>query len=324
MNQCTCHTAKKSRVRPFTINAAQQRDPTRTLSLRRQFSADMTRRFNMIKRLIRESIVINDAFGLTDAQPIALQAAGRNDFAFRSTEEKVRSFMTWLQAQEAEQILEITRVSGALTRGIQRPWTDVYIQSAYQKGIQRSRIEMNKAGFDVPTLTAGGEGALEIAMNGPIHADRAGLAFSRTFTELEGITRAMDQQISRVLAQGLIDGKNPRELARQINDRVDKIGLTRAKTLARTEVISAHHQAMMQEYRAAGVAGVSIQAEWLTAGDDRVCAECAALEGKIFTLDEIQNLIPLHPNCRCIALPIDVDDPEQVADAASRREEAQT
>ena len=41
----------------------------------------------------------------------------------------------------------------------------------------------------------------------------------------------------------------------------------------------------------------------MTAGDDRVCEKCAALEGRIFTLDEIEFLIPLHPNCRCLALP---------------------
>ena len=36
---------------------------------------------------------------------------------------------------------------------------------------------------------------------------------------------------------------------------------------------------------------------------DRVCPKCEALDGKIFTLDEIEPMIPLHPQCRCIALP---------------------
>ena len=33
------------------------------------------------------------------------------------------------------------------------------------------------------------------------------------------------------------------------------------------------------------------------------CSRCAALEGKVFTLNEIEPLIPLHPGCRCLALP---------------------
>ena len=73
--------------------------------------------------------------------------------------------------------------------------------------------------------------------------------------------------------------------------------------LARTEVIRAHHIATIQEYRNWAIEGVIVKAEWMTAGDDRVCPKCEALQGKIFTLDEIELLIPLHPNCRCIALP---------------------
>jgi SPP1 gp7 family putative phage head morphogenesis protein len=73
--------------------------------------------------------------------------------------------------------------------------------------------------------------------------------------------------------------------------------------LARTEVIRAFHLAAIQEYRNWGLADVYVQAEWQTAEDGRVCPKCAELQGKIFTLDEIEPLIPLHPYCRCIALP---------------------
>ena len=61
--------------------------------------------------------------------------------------------------------------------------------------------------------------------------------------------------------------------------------------------------ATIQEYRNWGVEGVTILGEWKTAGDDRVCEKCASMEGRVFTLDEIEPLIPLHPQCRCIALP---------------------
>jgi hypothetical protein len=189
----------------------------------------MTRRFNRLMRLINETVVENDAFGLTEDAilPVALEAAPPNAFAFNRTADKVTAFMRWLNQQEEAEILEVTRVPGALGAGLERPWTDLYIQSAYQKGIARSRSELVKAGYDIPSFADTGQ-TLEAVMNGPVHADRAGVIFTRVFTELEGITRAMDQQISRVLSQGLIDGKNPREIAREINDRVSKIGLTRA------------------------------------------------------------------------------------------------
>lgn len=73
--------------------------------------------------------------------------------------------------------------------------------------------------------------------------------------------------------------------------------------MARTETIRAHHLGMVQEYKNWGVAGVQVQAEWKTAEDDRVCEECAHMEGQIFTLKEVEGMIPKHPGCRCITLP---------------------
>ena len=138
----------------------------------------------------------------------------------------------------------------------------------------------------------------------------------------------MDQLISRILAQGMADGDNPRLLARQLvaainGEGIGELGIDvsyvhprtgrtvsyfipaqrRAEILARTEIIRAHHQAMIQEYMNWGVQGVTILAEWKTAGDHRVCERCEAYEGETFTLEIAMNMIPLHPQCRCLALP---------------------
>jgi len=53
------------------------------------------------------------------------------------------------------------------------------------------------------------------------------------------------------------------------------------------------------------VEGVRIQAEFVTVGDDRVCPDCLDLaSGGPYTLEEIEGMIPAHPMCRCIALPL--------------------
>ena len=57
-------------------------------------------------------------------------------------------------------------------------------------------------------------------------------------------------------------------------------------------------------YEEAGIKGVKAKVEWVTAGDDRVCEECAGLEAEVFTLDQARGLIPLHPNCRCAWIPV--------------------
>jgi SPP1 gp7 family putative phage head morphogenesis protein len=121
----------------------------------------------------------------------------------------------------------------------------------------------------------------------------------------------MDKQISRTLANGLAEGRGPMEIARSLVDRVEKIGVTRARMLARTETIASHAQASLNTYEEAGLEGVQVEAEFATAQDNKVCPECQALEGRTFTMQEAQGVIPVHPNCRCAWLPV-VANPREV------------
>lgn len=340
MSDCGCGHSLQRRPR-LTFNQVLQYDPTRTLTLRDRFARDMRSRFNQLVSVIWETIVTNDAFGLNNTEPVigtplfpttilgipvpvGLVAAPPNAFAFPRSADKVEAFMDWLKIQDEEFILSggvrgirTARIPGRVGSA-EEAWTSIYIESGYQAGIRRGRQELRKAGADIPDFGDTAQNEVTIAFNQPFHADRVGLLYTRTFAELQGITAQMDQQISRVLAQGLAEGRNPRELARLLQRVItgtggdlsvtDTLGRyiparRRAETLARTEIIRAHHQASIQEYRNAGILGVTVLAEFTTAGDSRVCVQCDNLEGRIFTLDEIEFIIPVHPNCRCIAIP---------------------
>lgn len=301
-NKCICN----NRFSGMILNTVLRTDPTRTKTLRDRFLADVNRRFRALQRDITTSIVDNDGFGFSafTPEPIRINvAAPPGAFNFPTDAGKVEAFMAWLRESEETNVLELIEQPLIMPIGTGKaPWANTFVHSAYQKGMIRARTELRKAGADIPAFgeTSGGIAA---AMNAPIHAERLAMAYLRTFTELKGITAAMDQQISRVLAEGLADGSGPAEIARNINNRVQKIGRARARTLARTEVIRAHHKANIAEYRAAGILNIEVKAEWATSGFN-VCPDCAALQGRVFTLDEIENLIPLHPNCKCIALPL--------------------
>jgi len=280
-------------------------DPTRTKVLRDRFSGEMFKRFNRLKGDILKSLVRNDALGLVTNQPLS-----PGQFAFRTLDEKHLLFMEWIREQVDSGILEVTQRVGTST-SIRNPWMDLFLQSAYQKGILRARQELRSAGKSIPSFegeTVGAPSGIGAAFNQPVHAERAALIFTRAFEELKGITAAMDQSISRVLAQGMIEGQSPRVVARLLNREVDKIGIVRARRLARTETVRAHHAANIAEYRLAEIEGIEIVAEFITAGDSKVCRRCANLAGRRFTLDEAEGLIPVHPNCRCAAIPIVEDD----------------
>jgi len=305
----------------FVVNAQQRYDPTRTTSLRNAFAAQLRKRFREVQGAINKAIVTNDCFGLTQSEgtritTLQLSPPAPGAFAFTRSSDKVEAFMQWLREQIDKGLLEV-RTIPQIGMAAEEPWTNLYIQDSYKRGVIRARYELDKAGFDVPTMDY--TGGINASMSTPFHTDRVGLLYTRVFEDLKGITNAMAQQISRVLSQGIADGDNPRLLARKLNSvitgaNLGDLGITdtlgrfiparrRAEILARTEIIRAHHQATIQEYMNWGAEGVVVQAEWSTAGDERVCDICASMEGNVYTLDVIMNMIPLHPQCRCMALP---------------------
>lgn len=276
-------------------------DPTHTTTIRRRFEGELARRFRRLKGLVNQSLIENDALGLR-RQTIGDQALRPGEFAFNRSGQKVSGFMEWLREQQAEGILDVTPGT-PVREAADNAWTNIYVRRAYDKGVSDAAGRMRRAGATVEPSW------VNSAFNRPIHADRLGLIYTRTFEQLKGITETMDQQISRVLAEGVATGQNPMQIARTINERVDKIGITRARVLARTEVISAHAEASINSYEEAGLEGVEIEAEVSTAGDGRVCEECERLaRNGPYTLQRARGMIPAHPRCRCAVLPAIKDD----------------
>ncbi len=293
-------------------------DPTRTITLRNSFVSAMNRRFNTLARLVRQAVDTEDVFGLRTPEELTIfQTPGPKAFQFGTSAEKVEQFMTWFRSQVDKEILETTTLQ-QLGTATHEQWTNLYIRDSYKRGVIRARGELIKAGFEnIPAIAE--SGGVDFVMNSPFHIDRVGLMYSRAYSELRGITAAMDSQISRILAQGIADGDGPTLLARKLVATINgsgsgELGITdtigrhiparrRAQILARTEVIRTHHQATIQEYKNWRVVGIRVQAEIRTAGDDRVCSICQPQEGEIYSIEEAFNLIPFHPQCRCIALP---------------------
>ena len=231
-------------------------------------------------------------------QGINISPPTRGAFDFPSDEQKVRAFMEWLEEQVDRGILETHLVDREVAAAAQ--WQNVYLRSAYEKGVTHADAALVDAGVIPPSQT------VEAVFRVPQHADAAGLIYTRSYRELRGVTEAMGQEISRVLAEGITQGQNPRRMATAINDRVDKVGLHRARLIARTETVRAHNEGALNRYADVRdrIEGVRALVEFTTAGDDRVCPECSALEGSVWDVDSARGEIPVHPNCRCAWLPV--------------------
>lgn len=308
------------------VNARQSGsyDPTRTTTLRNLFSRQMRVRFDRLKRQIYDAVVTKDGFGMQEH--ITVFQITPRQFNFPTSKKKIEEFMKWLETQINKELLT-TMYMPQLGRALAEEWTNMYILDSYKRGVIRARTEMRNAGYDVPTIEQ--SGGIDIIMQTPIHLDRVGILYARVFEDLKGITKAMSSQISRVLAQGMIDGDNPRVIARKLLKVItgegkdlaitDSLGRfipakRRAEMLARTEIIRAHHKGAIQEMRNWGIEGVHVLAEFRTAGDERVCEQCGSMQGNTYTLDEAENLIPVHPMCRCCVIPVESEVTKIMAD----------
>ena len=166
--------------------------------------------------------------------------------------------------------------------------TSFYSRQAYVRGKQRNIELMQHLGVQVHFgMTPRDLEALSV------FADR-GLRLLGN--DIEDMNKAIMQAIS----QGILKGESMNKIAQGINEAVagdNRMGLDRAKLIARTEVIQTYGTAAINAYREAGLK----EWEWVCAIDDRTCPICKDLDGKRFSVD-----VPFesHPNCRCTPRPV--------------------
>jgi len=110
------------------------------------------------------------------------------------------------------------------------------------------------------------------------------------------IPQVTTDAMTMAMVQGISLGEGPRTVARRVR-KVADIGRQRAETIARTEMIRSAREAQRQLYtQNMAVQGYRRQATQ----DSRVCLACLALSGTLHKTDEI---MPSHPNCRCVMIP---------------------
>ena len=273
-------------------------DPTRTLTLRNKAVSEITRRFKQLNRLIIESVKDNKIF-LDNAQ-----ALKKEEFIFLRDGDKLKKFDAWLQGAISEIIL-----SGSVRKDDTNiNWLLAYIDTAYRKGIKKSTSVMQqRLGKNViPDLIN--------LVNLPPHARAMELIFTRDFDQLKGITEAMSQQISYIISEGILQGENPNDMAKRITDRVEKIGITRAKLLARTEVINAFNLARINNVDAySDFLGEEVVFRWISGVDARVRDTHRERNNKFYSKEKVTPLIG-EPNCRCTITEIPVSLLELVYD----------
>lgn len=117
-----------------------------------------------------------------------------------------------------------------------------------------------------------------------------------TFSDrLWGEQARLRDELSKLLQSGLIQGKNPRVLARDLR-KVFDTSTFHAERLMRTELARVQTEAQRQSFERNGFE------EYEFIANSGCCADCKAIDGKHFRISKMmpgENAPPMHPHCRC-------------------------
>lgn len=301
--------------RPTRKKQLTRLDPSRTTTLRRDFIADINKRFLWLRGQVLALVVREDAFGLRDSSSasslpgpldnalgvLSLSISVNRRFAFETDPQKLESFQTWLQERVDEGILET---------GTTPPWTAKYIDSAYRKGALRAYTDVHARELaQRPDFYAGSRAQfLESSFGAPERLSKIQLLATRTYDKLKTVPAGMAGETSRIMSDGLAHGWGPAKVARELNKSIDGFNRVNARRIARTEIIHAHAEGQLDSFDEMGLEEVTVMAEWATAKDDLVCPLCLPLDGVVLTVKEARGILPRHPNCRCCWLPAGVGE----------------
>jgi hypothetical protein len=280
-------------------------DPTGTTGIRRTFRAAAQRQLNKWKQLVRVALLAHDVFGHSEyraGKNLAVEsvlAPAPRQYGWLPPDEKLRYFSQWMEQVWDQQM-------------VKSQWWLPHLRAALAEGLRKAESETKTTGQNYRDVTA--------------------LTSEQVKNEIAGIGAAAMHAVKRLVGDHVHKQTSPLLTYRDVSRAVDKIAGTRLSAMVNTYVVKGYNRVKLAVYRHNGVTHVGIHPErqlvrrkqpqstldakkdengaedlanWLTAGDDKVCVLCEdASDDSPYLVDEIEDLIPLHVDCRCAWVPL--------------------
>ena len=121
----------------------------------------------------------------------------------------------------------------------------------------------------------------------------------RSLTLAKSINLTTMTALRSALALGFAEGESIQQLSKRIEGYFTDNAKYRAEMVSRTEVISASNEGALHRYE---LEGIDKSEFYPSPGACEVCLEIA--QDPIYVTKESHGVIPVHPNCRCVWLPV--------------------
>ena len=165
------------------------------------------------------------------------------------------------------------------------------VEKLLEKGLDERTIEEFKRQAGILGMSVGNpETAAKSIVNASFH--------NATFSErIWANQTVLKNEISKLLQKGMIQGRNPKELARELR-KVCASSKYDSERLMRTEMARVQIEAQKLSYEENGYD----EYEYVCCHKGDACSACKALDGEHFKTKKMmpgENAPPMHPNCHC-------------------------
>lgn len=267
----------------------------------------------------------------------------QSDRHYRPTNDRVRDsiqiadFRDWLETQLEDDFLEPVAHRG-VRRG--RHWSAPYVRDLYLHGIRHADQALERAGWEFRAPDP------EAAIHHDPHKDVLASQYVEVYQDLEDAARAAEKEATRAYRTAVRQSASVSDTISAVNDRLDKVGRYRTDLVAESKAVMTINEAALTRYESVGAESIGVEIEsipgdedtlahtcthatmealqtdqtqaapgdegvhdWNTAGDMRVCPECASLAGSTYRIAEIRKgdapmpVRDTHVNCRCFYTP---------------------
>lgn len=285
------HVCNRHEVQDAKVS---RRDPTQSKTARDRLETYSRRAVTMWRNDVHHALVAQDGLGI-----------GRVTLNTVQPHDKMERVLGFMRAAAEHRMLVL---DDTLTQTI---------GAVYRHGWDKANKEL---GFDVSNTRTQDN-----------WRSRASIYQSLIVSERKGVIETSLQAAARVLAESATTGETPLKLQQRMVKKVfTGIALKRLILMVNTMITMAYNGGKIDAYEFMGLTEIKVIPETvpnfrfndakplrgvaarpsrqtyvtvLTAGDDRVCNLCEELAGHTYSLAAARNIIPRHPNCRCVVVP---------------------
>lgn len=263
-------------------------DPTGTVGLVRSANREFDRRMKLIRNRYVEQM---------DRIPYETITVNATRYAFELDQWLLSDILSNVDRYIDEILLESPQ---------QNWFFDGYVSTAYQRGT--AKVFANLAAQS-PVYKAG-QVSLQSLLRSEPYINRVALQRARIFEDMKGLSGAVKSNMSRILAEGIGRGLNPRDIAKNLTERAG-IEARRGHLIAQTEIPGALRRARLDEADyAAEQYGIVSKIMHLSAFMATTRPDHAALNGVLRTTAQVREWYSLAKNacnCHCAGVEVMVD-----------------